>query len=224
MLSSFGQPIRTTLPLRQIPVKGRVGQRRTVRCNQQVRALQKGGGRRDEADLYRASAARAEATGASHRSAWLLSGGGTTGSKLRTMAEGQAAGQSGFCCRCRLDSGDEPRSGKRQGYPLFSLSLPSGVRGRRLHSKASASASTTFSAPSGHSPRQAPRPSQYRSATSLALAVDDLDGAFRHSLGTHKPQPLHLSSSIWMIFRIVFMVSFLPSVWFLCSAVSRAIP
>ena len=74
----------------------------------------------------------------------------------------------------------------------------------------SASRSTILIAPRGHSPRQAPRPSQYVSATSRALPSTMRSAPSAHA-GTHRPQPSHFVSSILM--------SFLRgSTWFLFSA------
>jgi len=73
-------------------------------------------------------------------------------------------------------------------------------------SKTSASRSSIVIAPSGHSPRQAPRPSHKFSATSLALPSMSWI-APSAQLGTQSPQPLHFSASINTILRFMSVSS-----------------
>ncbi len=66
----------------------------------------------------------------------------------------------------------------------------------------SASRSTTRIADSGQYPMQAPRPSQKRSLTRRTFPSMTCS-APSGQLGMHSPQPVHFSSSISMMFRVL---------------------
>ena len=63
-------------------------------------------------------------------------------------------------------------------------------------------------APVGQLGRQSPKPSQKLSRVSLALPFT-ISMAPSWQAAAQAPQPLHFSSSIWMILRIMFLSPFL---------------
>ena len=68
------------------------------------------------------------------------------------------------------------------------------------------SISSKLIAPTGQFGRQSPKPSQKFSRTSFALPSTSSIAPSWHALA-HRPQPLHFSSSIWMILRIMILAS-----------------
>ena len=113
--------------------------------------------------------------------------------------------------------GASRRGGRRRGDARAlrgARRAPEPARGRcalrcsstTFSSKPSASRSSIVIAPSGHSPRQAPRPSHRFSATSRALPSMTWI-APSAQLGTQSPQPLHLSASISTILRFMSVSS-----------------
>ena len=117
---------------------------------------------------------------------------------MRGPDDGQAQGvrmRSFFCCRCTLTA----------------VSLNSG-----------ASRSTMVSAPVGHSPRQAPRPSQNVSLTTSAFPPLSSMAPSAQAV-TQLPQPLHNDRSILIILRLTIALLTHPFV-FILSVVAQLPP